>query len=381
MSYLRLVWKNAARNKRRTILTAFSVALSIFVLSSLLALMGDVDRRLRESDPLRLITHHAVSQVQPLPERYLSQIREIDGVSAVTPLTWFFGTYIDSAHTNFMQFSVDPETFFDVYSEMKLPPEQRLAFSQDRTGVIVGRPVAEKHGWKIGDRITLKGMMPPVDLELAVRGVYSSVPSRESAVYFHREYVEEAAGRPGVVSLYWVRADSPAAASSVSETVDSQFQNTSAPTKTENERAFLMGFISMIGNLRTLILAVSGAVIFTILLITANTIAMSVRERVGEIAILKALGFGRRKILALLASEAVVITLSGGVVGTLVARLVFTYVNIASLSQNVFQSLEVDWGTIALGLLASTLVGLISASVPAYLSVRMKVADALRHVR
>lgn len=381
MSYQGFIWRNGTRNKRRAILTISSVALALFVLSTLIAAVREINRWLDESNPLRMFTHHAVSLTNSLPERYRAQIEKVPGVVAVTPLTWFGGIYIDQAHTDFAQFSCDPQTLFEVYTNISLPPEQKAAFMRERTAVIVGRRKAEKHGWKLGDRITLKGVIYPVDLELTVRGIFTGSSNDESQVFFHHAYLDEAPGWwQHLVGTYWIRVDSAESVPRVMETIDAMFQNTDAPTKTETERAFNMSFISMLGDLNTLIATISSVIIFTTLLVTGNTMAMSVRERIREIAVWKALGFRRRQVLRLLMAEGVWITLTGGLIGCVGARLLWSFLDLARFSQGFFQQLNVTWGIIALGLGVSIAVGLLSTVIPAYRAANLTVAEGLRHV-
>lgn len=384
MSYAGFIWRNGARNKRRAILTIMSVALALFVMSTLVGFVGEIERGLEETSPLRLVTRHAVSLANVLPERYRAQIEKVPGVVAVTPLDWFGGIYIDEAHTDFAQFACDPETLLEVYPEIHLPPEQKAAFVRERTAVIVGRRKAGKHGWKLGDRIALKGVIFPVNLELTVRGIFAGTPNQEAAVYFHHTYLQEATKRAvgwhGFVGTYWIRVDSAESIARITDEIDSMFRNSDAPTKTETEREFNMSFISMLGNLKGLVATISSVIIFAILLVTGNTMAMSVRERAREIAVLKALGFGRSQVLGLLVSEGVLIALAGGLLGCLGARLVFNSIDLAAYSHGFFQQLQIAWGIILLGLALSALVGLVSAGIPAYLASGLKVADGLRQV-
>ncbi len=375
------------RNKRRTVLTVLSVSLAIFVLSTLLTLVHEIDRNLEESNPLRLVTRHAVSPTNMLPLRHRARIEQIPGVVAVTPFTWFGGIYIDEAHTDFAQFACDPRVLFDIYTEIRLPPEQRRAFIRERTAVIVGRRKAEEHGWTLGDRITLRGTVFPVDLELTIRGIFTGSVNDESSIFFHHEYFEQALketmGWPAFTAMYWLRVDSISSVSRVSQAIDALFRNTDAPTKTETERAFQAEFFTMLGNLKTLVATLSGVILFTLLLVTMNTMAMSVRERTREIAIMKSLGFRRREVLALLIAEGLLMTLTGGLIGSLVARLIFTHfalVDIGRLTLNIFQRFEVTGEVIGLGLLASALVGLLSTVIPASRAARLTVADGLRHL-
>jgi putative ABC transport system permease protein len=380
MNYPVLVWKNGLRNKRRTLLTVLSVGLALFVLTTLVTFVGETRRLVEQANPLRMLTRHSVSMMTPLPARYRRQIEQVPGVAAVTPLYWFDAIYIDEAHSDFAMFSCDPPTLFDVHTGIQLPPEQREVFQRERTSAIVGRATAEKHGWKIGDRITLKGSKVPADLELTLRGIFTGTPSEEIFLFFHHDYVEEVLGRPGIASNYWIKAESAEVVPRVMQMVDAMFENTDAPTRTESEGAFSMGFISMLGNLNTLIAAVGGCVIFAILLMTANTMALSVRERIREVAVLKAMGFRRRKVLGLVASEGALITLIGGVVGCGAALLFCRFADFNSLSQGLVQQLNVSWETIGLGLLVALLVGLVSAFVPGYFATKVTVSEGLRHL-
>lgn len=380
MSYQGFVLRNGLRNKRRAIMTMISVALTLFVQSNLATFVSQFDRSLQESSPRRLLTRHAVALTQFLPARHRQQIEKIPGVVAVTPLTYFGGVYIDRAHTDFTQFACDPRTVFDIYPEIKLPEEQKQAFIRERAAAIVGRQKAEKHGWKLGDHITLQGTIFRVNLELTIRGIFDSTINGEGVIYLHHDYLEESFGRSGFAGLYAIQADSTAAVPGVIKAIDTMTRNTDAPTKTQTEQSFRMGFVSMLGNLKLLIAAISSVILFTLLLVTANTMAMSVRERIREVAILRSLGFGRCQVLALLASEGVMITLSGGLIGCMAARLLSKFVDMSALTQGFFQEFSVPWRITALGLVISILVGVISTAVPAYRASSLSVAEGLRHV-
>jgi putative ABC transport system permease protein len=383
MSYQGFVWKNGMRNKRRAILTIISVALTLFVLSNLATFVSELDRGLETANPLRLVTRHAVSLTTFLPARHRQQIEKIPGVVRVTPLTYFGGVYIDRAHTDFAQFSCDPQALFDIYQEFKIPEEQKQAFLRERAAAIVGRQKAEKHGWKLGDRVTLTSSIFRVDLELTIRGIFSNAVSGaagEGSVFFHHAYLEEVLGRPGFAGFYAIRADAAESVPRIIKAIDATFRNTNAPTKTETEQSFRMGFFSMLGNLKVLIATISSVILFTLLLVTANTMAMSVRERIREVAILKSLGFRRWQVLALLASEGATMTLAGGLIGCTAARLLSKFVDMPALTQGFLQEFSVPWGITALGLVASVLVGLIATAVPAYRAASVTVADGLRHV-
>lgn len=380
MTFASLTLKNGMRNKRRAILTMLSVGLALFVVTTLVTFLNQFERNLEESDPTRLFVRHAVSLGNPLPERYEAQFARMPGVVAVTPLSWFGGLYIDQAHTDISQFACDPKKLFEVYNDIQLPADQREAFIKERTAVIVGRSKAGKHGWKLGDRITLKGVIYPADMELTIRGIFGGTANQESAVYFNRMYLEESLGRPGIAGTFWVRVDSSDHVSQVSADIDATFANSDAPTKTETEKAFQMSFISMLGNLKALVGIISGAIIFTILLVTANTMAMSVRERIREVAVLKSLGFRRWHVMGILAGEGASITFSGGLLGCMAARWMLGSMDVAVFSQGFLQELNVTWEIVALGLLVSLLVGAASAGIPAFRAANITVAAGLRHV-
>lgn len=382
MTYPGLIWKNGMRNKRRAILTMMSVALAVFVMATLVSFVAQLDRNMNEASPLRLITRHAVSLTNFLPERYRAQIEKIPGVVAVSELNWFGGIYIDEAHTDFAQFACDARTLFDVFDEVRIPPDQKEAFMRERTAAVIGRRKAEKHGLKLGDRLTLKPRDIPTDapLELTIRGIFEGTVNNEAQLFFHRDYLEEVMGRPGWVGTYWIRVDSPESVTRVSETIDALFQNTDAPTKTETERAFNMSFVSMLGNLKQLVATISGVIIFTLLLVTGNTMAMSVRERIREIAVLKSLGFRRGEVLRLLVAEGMLITVTGGLAGCLAARLIFGGLDLGAFSSGFFQQVDVTWPIIAAGLAVSAVVGIVSAGIPAFRAANLTVTEGLRHV-
>ena len=380
MSYRKLIWRNIMRNKRRATLTAASISLALLVLSIMMTFVGETDRRLKEANPLRLVTRHAVSLANFLPERYRSQIEKVPGVVAVTPMSWFGGTYIDEAHTDFAEFSCDPASFFEVYPDFKISAGEKREFIAEKSSVIVGRLKAEKYGWTIGGKIHLKGDFYPVDLDLTVRGIFSANPNDESVIYFHDSYLKEALGQPGVDGIYRIRADSAQSVPRIIQMVDATFQNSDAATKTETERAFRMGFISMLGNLTGLVASISAAIIFSILLVTANSMAMSVRERAREIAVLKVLGFNRRKLLLILIPEGLTIALAGGIAGILGAAVVSGLVDVGTLTKGTFQHLDVTAEIAALGLAVSALVGIASVGVPAYRAMGLTVAQGLRDV-
>jgi putative ABC transport system permease protein len=376
MGALAFVWKNITRNRRRTVLTILSIALSLFLLSTLMTVLTELGRESPDGDQhLRLVVRRASSLGDPLPESYLDRLKRVPGVRMVHALSWFGGIYVDERNF-FANFGCDPETLFLMFNENRVPPEQLAAFKKERTAAVAGRKLAERFKWRLGDKITLQGTIYPVDLEFTLRGIYTGLD--ETAFFFHHAYLDEALGRPGKVGTFWLKAASAAEVPVIAERVDAMFKNSDAETKTETERAFQLGFVAMLGNIKTLISSISSVVVFTILLVTANTMAMSIRERAREIAILKTLGFTRRRLLGLLVAESAGIALAGGLLGTLGARLFYSLVDVWKHTQGFFPIFVVEPETIAVGLLLSVLIGVTSAAVPAYRVSQQTIAHALR---
>ncbi|MBI2002264.1 MAG: FtsX-like permease family protein [candidate division NC10 bacterium] len=378
MTYASFIWTNIARNPRRTILTIVSIGLSLFVLSTLMTVLTELNREPEGEDThLRLVVRRATSLADRLPEAYAAKLQRVPGVRLVHALTWFGGIYIDERNF-FANFACDPDTLFAMFPENRIPPEQIKAFRAERIAAIAGRKLVERFKWRLGDRITLQGTIYPVDLEFVLRGIYTGTD--ETAFFFHRAYLEEALGRPGKVGTFWLKAASAGDIPRIMDAVDTLFKNSDAETKTETERAFQLGFISMLGNVKTLIASISSVVVFTILLVTANTMAMSIRERAREIAILKTLGFGRRRLLGVLMGESAVIALTGGVLGCVGARLFFSVVDVWRYTQGLFPIFIVEPSTVLLGIGLSVLIGLASAALPAIRVSRLTIAEALRRV-
>jgi putative ABC transport system permease protein len=334
MHLLRLMWKNALRNSRRTVLTISSIAVCIFLISTLQAVLASLSRAGRSSGDshLRVIVHRATGVTQPLPISYRQKIAAVPGVKALVGTQWFGGQYIDASNF-FANFAVDTDQFEEVYDNFKIPPDQLAAWKNERTAALVGEKLMETYHWKLGQRITLKGtIFPSFDPELTIRAVYKDPddPSQERALYFHYDYLDQAmqqvVGGLGTIGTYTVKVDSAANVQRVQDAIDATFRNSAFETKTDTEQAFALSFVSMLGNVRFLLTAISACVIFTILFVVGNTMAMSIRERTGEVAVLKTLGFRRNTILLLLAGESVVIALLGGILGALGAKLAYAYI-------------------------------------------------------
>src|SRR5215831_16036923 len=380
MTLTRFVTKNAFRNKRRSILTVFSIAFSLLLLTLMMTIWRAfyLDQGSAESAQ-RLVVRHRVSLTFSLPSFYREKIRALPGVRAVVPVSWFGGIYKDQKPENFFaQFSTDPEEFFKVYRDVQMPADQIAAWQHDRQGAIVDDTLAQKYGWKLGDRIVLQGTIYPLNAELNIRGIYHSNPAAKS-VYFHTKYVEESVNFfKGQAGTFSVLVDSPSDVSKVASAIDDMFRNSPQPTKAESEKAFGLEFVAMMGNVKAFILSICAAVVFATLLVSANTMAMSIRERTREVAVLKTLGFTRRGILGLFVSEAVALSLAGGILGaSLAALMVFGFSHAVQLT---FFPLRMTPGIWGLALLSAGLVGLFSSVLPSYHASKISIVDGLRHI-
>jgi putative ABC transport system permease protein len=379
--YLPLIAKNCWRNRRRTALTILSVAASL----SLLGILVAVYTAFYLSDPppeqaLRIIVRNKVSLVFPLPEAYGEKIRRISGVREVIMWNWFGGVYKDNRPEHiFPRLAVEPDKIFTVRSDMQAPEEQKVAFQKDRTGALIGRPLADKLKIHLGDRITLQGDIFPITLELTVRAIFDSAENNE-VLYFSRKYLDESVGGrlKGQVGTFWILADRPESVPRIVHDVDEEFRNATVHTKTEPERAFQLGFINAMGNVKGFLLSICAAVTFTILLVSGNTMAMSVRERVREVGILKTLGFTREAILGMILGEALLLALIGGAIGLLLASVLCGFVRQAPAFISQLKTLSIH-PPVALGCLAiAAAIGLVSSFVPAWGASGTSIVEALR---
>ena len=381
MTLTRFVSKNAFRNKRRSVLTVLSIGFSLLLLTLMMTLWRAfyLDNGSAESAQ-RVIVRHRVSLTFNLPAFYREKIRSVPGVVAVVPVSWFGGIYKDQKPENFFaQFGTDPEEFFKVYRDFEMPADQLTAWQRDRQGVIVDSSLAKKYGWKMGDRIVLQGTIYPVNLDLNIRGIFTSNPDSKS-VYFNTKYVEEAVswfkGRAGTFSIL---AATAADVSKVSTAIDDMFRNAPQPTKAESEKAFGLEFVAMMGNVKAFILSICSAVVFATLLVSANTMAMSIRERTREVAVLKTLGFTRQTVLGMFVGEAVTLALLGGLLGTSIAY-VLVYLATHSPQFLSFFPLKVTAGLWLVAMLVAGFVGFLSAALPAYHASRTNIVQGLRHI-
>ena len=380
MTFSSFVAKSAFRNKRRSLLTVASIAFSLLLLCIMLCVWRSfyIDKGAPDS-ALRIMTRHKVSLANFLPIYYRDKIRTVPGVVHVVPMTWFGGKYKDDKPENyFAQFATDPDEYFDVAADKIMPADQLAAWKRDRAGCVVDVTLAEKHHWKIGDHIHLQGTIFPTNLDLTVRGMYSIDPP-SSGLFFHAKYLEESVDWfKDTAGFYMTRADTAEHMPIAARAIDDMFHSTPVPTKSESEQAFKLDFIATLGNVKAFILSICGAVVFTTLLVCANTMAMSIRERTREVAVLRTLGFTRDRILKLLLSESIVISLIGGTVGIALGSVLIKAMSRPGIGLPV--SMHMTVATALVVMLVAALVGVVSGLVPSYRASNLGIVDALRYI-
>lgn len=380
MTLSSFVAKSAFRNKRRSLLTVASIAFSLLLLCIMLCVWRSfyIDKGAPDS-ALRIMTRHKVSLANFLPIFYRDKIRSVPGVVHVAPMTWFGGKYKDDKPENyFAQFATDPDEYFEVAADKIMPPDQLDAWKRDRAGCVVDSDLARKHHWKIGDHIILQGSIFPANLDLTLRGIYTIDPP-QSNLYFNAKYLEESVDWfKDTAGFYFTRVDTPEHMPVAARAIDDMFHGSPVPTKSESEQAFKADFISMLGNVKAFILSICGAVVFTTLLVCANTMAMSIRERTREVAVLRTLGFTQGRILKLLLSESIAISVLGGLIGILLATGAVLFMSRPGMGMPV--SMHMTAATAAVVMVVAFLVGIVSGLVPSYRAANLGIVDALRHI-
>ena len=388
--YIRLVLKNCLRNRRRNMLTIASIAVSLCLVGVLMALYRALffGGEMTPGQAVRLITHHKVSLTHDLPLSYEEKIRQTVGVKAVTTLRWFGGVYKDERDpkNRFARFAIEPSQLFEVHPEYSIADDQKLAFQHLKTACVTSKALADKLGWKLGERITLVGDISPVTLDLTLVGLIDD-PDRTDVLYFNSDYLRDSLPvsdiRRDMVQQFRVEAASKEDVPRAASAIDAMFENSPAPTMTESEHAFLLSFVAFIGDVKVILAAIFGAVTFTILLVSANALSMSVRERIREIGVLKTLGFASREILGMIVGEAAVLALAGGVIGCIVAAGLCQGLAAATRHSPGFlqtiRSLGVTPLIASLDLVVAVMIGIVGALVPAMSAARTSIIDSLRY--
>ncbi|MBT0653671.1 ABC transporter permease [Geomobilimonas luticola] len=384
MFLLKLIIRNAFRHKLRSALTVVGVAIAILAFGLLRTLVGLWYHGVEASSATRLVTRNAISLVFSLPLSHKDRIRQVPGVQAVSYGNWFGGIYIDEKHF-FANYAVEPKSYLDLYPEFVLSPEQKGAFFLDRKGCIVGKRLADTYGWKIGDLITLRGTIFPGQWEFVLRGIYRGAEksTEERALMFHWDYLNETLKktmprRADQVGFYMIGVTKPELAAEVSQAVDGIFRNSLAETLTETEKAFQLGFVAMTEAIMIAIKIVSYVVIVIIMVVAANTMAMTARERIAEYATMKTLGFGWVHIAGVVFGESLVIALSGGLLGVALTFPASHWIE-TELAQ-FFPAFPVSMTTIYLDLAAAAMVGTVAGIFPTWRGATIGIADGLRRI-
>lgn len=379
LRFLPLVLKNCWRNRRRTFLTIASISVSMCLLGVIIAMYHAL--YLSDATPeqaLRIVTRNKISLTQQMPESYKNRIKQIPGVREVMVSQWFGGTYKDPKNF-FARFAADADKVFTIYSDLKISADQRAAFERDRTGCVIGRDLANKYKLNVGDRMTLVGDIFPGDYEFTIRGIFDS--SRASEImYFNRDYLEQSMPerRRGQAGVFTTLIDDPSSAGRIASAIDEEYRNASVQTKTESEQQYLLGFVSLLGNVKVFLIAISAAVMFTVLLVSANTMAMSVRERVREVGVLKTLGFTDGNVLGMILGEAIAISLLGGAVGFLLSTVLVGGVT-HSPAGGFLPPLSPLEPAVAIScIVTACTIGFVSSLVPALGAARTPIVEALR---
>jgi putative ABC transport system permease protein len=383
MKFGHLILANLFRKKIRLLLTIGSFAVALFLFAFLAVVKDAFGRGADVAGADRLVIINRVSIIQPLPLSYRDKILRIPGVKAITHNNWFGGVYQEEKNF-FPQFVIDVENQRQVIPELIVPDDQWANFLKDRQGTIVGAGLAKRFGWKIGDRIPIKNSLfgGPATWDFNIDGIYHGKRPQddETQFWFQWDYFEERMPESfkGNVGWYVLKLDQPDDAPRVAKAIDDMFANSPYETKTETESAFAAGWVKQFGNIQFLILTIGAVVFFTLLLVTGNTMAISVRERTGELAVLKAIGFTDRSVLFLVLAEALVIALVGGIIG--LALAVFAVPLIATALNGLLPPLLLSFTMLALGLAFAVCVGAASGLLPGIGAMRMRVVDALRRV-
>ena len=387
MKWLGFIRANLGRNKLRTALTGAAITLAVALVCMLLTMPEGLNSLLDNlTSNTRISVHNKAGVVYSMPYAFTRKVRQVDGVAAAAAMTWFGGAYEEAGRVTFPNFAVEADQVGAVYPDYKIPAEQLADFQRYRDGAIVGRQTMEKYGWKIGDRITLKSTVWPTDLDLRIVG---EVPNeRAPMLWLNREYLDQALkaqGRPGlgIAGMIWVRAASPDRVNAIMRTVDELSRNSEAETASETEKSFFSNFFGSLQGFVTIVLIVTGLVALCIVFIAANTASMAVRERSGELAVLKAIGFTRGIIFGTLLAEAVVLSTISGLLGVCVTMgltgLLRAFAG-ANEALGPLGSFIVTGPVIVQGVFLSLFVGMVSGIVPSWGAARKSVVQTLHEV-
>ncbi|WP_395625200.1 ABC transporter permease [Thermomonas sp.] len=382
MKYFHLIWAALFRSKTRSLLTLLSVVAAFLLFGMLDSVRVAFNSGGQVAGANRMITSSRLSITQMLPYSLTEQIRATPGVKQAAYAAWFGGIYRDPKNF-FANFSVSPD-YLDLYPEFKLPDAQKKAWLADRRGAIVGASLAQRHGWKVGDTIPLQATIFPTkgsnNWEFVLRGIYTvddpKQKAQENVLFFHWTYFDEANDYvKGRVGWWIVEPASADAADRVARAVDTLSENSDHETRTQSEAAFNQSFAKQFADIGLIVTAIMGAVFFTLLLLTGNTMAQAVRERIPELAVLKTIGFSNRSVLWLVLAEAVLLVVLGGVLGLAIAAAIMPAVSAASGGMIQLPTVLPQTWLVGIGL--AVLIGVVVGLLPALRGMRLNIVDAL----
>ncbi len=386
MKFLPYILRNVQRNKLRSVFTGLSIAVSLFLVTVLYAYVNMQDEMGEGAlKYARVVCTAKQGLTFPVPIAHVDKVKGMEGVKTVVPLAWFGGKYKDDK-IPFAQFATDPDHCFEVFAEFTVPPDQLSNFQKDRTGCIVGEKIARKRQWKVGDKIVLKGDIYPVNLELTIDGIYTGPAGSDLEMLFYDyTYLDELlkqsrsqmAGNAGTM---FIKAQTPEMMPDLMQRINARFANSEAPVRAMTEQAFRQMFTEMLGNIRVFIRNIAIIVVAALVCVAGNAMAMSLRERTREVAVLKAIGFSRFIVLTLVLIEAIVIAVIGGFLGVMAARLLFQFTDMSMIGIPGFSSFYVPVSTMLFSMLLAAAIGLASGIIPAWRAAQVSVVDGLRKV-
>ncbi len=374
------IFKNALRNRRRATLTILSVAVSLFLLVTLAVALREITMPAESlGAALRLIVHNKTAIAHLLPVRQRAVIGRIPGVEAVTPFTWFGGSYKNDESASFAQFAIDPKVMRQVFVEARMMDQEFRDFERVKDSCILGKITADKYHLKVGDRLALESHDFNCTLAFRVVGIYAGTADDRN-LFFHQDYLDAARGHPGTVGMWYVKVGKAADMPGVIAKIERAFASTSAEVKAQGERAFQLSFLSRWGNVKALVNWICSAVVFTLGLVSASTMSMAIRERFRELAVLKALGFRWRELLLCILAESCGLSLAGAVLGIGAACLLFNFANISELSHGIFVRFQMTPRIIGLALLVAGVLGVVAGIAPGVAVARASVVAGLKRL-
>jgi putative ABC transport system permease protein len=386
MKFFGMVLQNSRRNPIRSVLTVASLTISLalaMVLISFSTINGEVTRSARGFN--RIVVMSSQGFAQPVPSARVAEVAAMPGVDSVTPFSWYGGKYNEEVMP-FAQFGVDPVTFFRIHTELIIPADQLKDWQYDKTGCVIGRKLAEDRKIKVGEKLQLKDGVYPFNLDLTVRGIFDGPSNRDlRACYFHWSYLDEGlkkAGGAGAsnAGVIIVRCKDEGQMASLARRIDQSYENSDSPTRTQSEEAFGQMFAEMAGDFQWIIVFIGLAVGISLLCVSANAMAMALRERTTEVAVLKAIGFGKPLIIALILAESLMIAGVGGLIGAIGIKLFCDFVDLSKYTAGMIPFFYVPWSTALGGLVVALAIGAFSGMFPAIQASRLSVINGLRKV-